>query len=138
MKVNLLALVFISLGTQLLFANDGKGQSVSDVMITLECKEASLRHVFTKIEKQSDFRFAYKREQVEKYRSISLEKDKRTLEETLNLVLRNTNLRYKLVNKNIVLLEKEKEGAIDEESVDAESEDGLAVNGDVRGKVRNS
>jgi TonB-linked SusC/RagA family outer membrane protein len=138
MKVNLLALVFISLGTQLLFANDGKGQSVSDVMIILECKEASLRHVFSKIEKQSDFRFAYKREQVEKYRSISLEKDKRTLEETLNLVLRNTNLRYKLVNKNIVLLEKEKEGAIDEERVNTESEDGLMVNGDIRGKVRNS
>jgi len=72
MKINLLALVFICLGTQLLIANDGRGQSISEVMITLECKEAKLRHVFAKIEKQSDFRFAYKREQVEKAKKNSI------------------------------------------------------------------
>jgi hypothetical protein len=137
MRINLLALVFICLGTQLLIANDGKGQSISEVMITLECKEATLRHVFAKIEKQSDFRFAYKREQVEKYRSISVEKDSRTLEETLNLVLRNTNLEYKLVNKNIILLEKEKESTNEEESVNGDSGAPFSVYGVVRGKVKN-
>jgi len=139
MKINLLALVIICLGTQLI-ANEGKGQSssVSDVRITLECKEVTLRHVFTKIEKQSDFRFAYKREQVEKYRSISLPKDNRTLEETLNLVLRNTSLRYKVVNNNIILFEKEKEFVAEDESDDAASDDPASVNGVIRGKVKNA
>jgi len=137
MKINLLALVFICSGTQLLIANDGRGQSISEVMITLECKEAKLRHVFAKIEKQSDFRFAYKREQVEKYRSISVEKDSRTLEETLNLVLRNTNLGYKLVNKNIILLEKENESANEVESVNGDSGAPFSVYGVIRGKVKN-
>ena len=137
MKLNLLALVIICLGTQLI-ANEGKGQSVSDVMITLECKEVTLRHVFAKIEKQSDFRFAYKREQVEKYRSINLAKDNRTLEETLNLVLRNTSLRYKVVNNNIILLEKEKEFVNDEESGNGDADHPSSLDGIVRGKVKNS
>ncbi|MBL7696818.1 MAG: SusC/RagA family TonB-linked outer membrane protein [Chitinophagaceae bacterium] len=138
MKLNLLALVIICVGTQLLIANDGKGQTISDVRITLECKEVALRHVFTKIERQSDFRFAYKRDQVEKYRSINLEKDNRTLEETLNLVLRNTNLGYRLVNKSIILFEKEKETSPGGETAIGNEEDPVSVNGVIRGKVRNA
>ena len=138
MKLNLLALIVICLGTQLLIANTGKGQTVSDVIITLECKGAALRQVFAKIEKQSDYRFAYKKDQVEKYRSISVAKDSRTLEETLNLVLRNTNLGYKLVNKNIILFEKEKVFTAVGESVNGISDNPYSAKGIIRGQVKNS
>lgn len=133
MKVNLTALLLIVLGMQLLIASPGRGQSLSAVMITLECNNASLKNVFSKIEKQSDFRFAYKKEQVEKYRSLTIEKQTRTLEETLNLVLSNTNLAYRVINKHIILVDKEPDDA-------AESGNdtlNLSVYGIVRGTVLN-
>lgn len=134
MKVNLTALLLITLGMQLLIASPGKGQSLTAVMITLECNKASLKNVFSKIEKQSDFRFAYRNEQVERYRSVTVEKQTRTLEETLNLVLEKTNLAYKVINKHIILIEKESAASQEprEDSAD------ISVTGVVRGSVLNA
>jgi TonB-linked SusC/RagA family outer membrane protein len=135
MKVNLLALLLITLGMQLLLASPGKGQTLAAEMITLECNKASLKAVFAKIEKQSDFRFAYKREQVEKYRSVTVQRETRTLEETLNLVLQNTNLAYKVINKHIILLEKESE---QHKELEPDTDAGiLSPDGVIQGKVTN-
>lgn len=136
MKVNLLALAVIVLGTNLLLASPGRGQSASSVFITLECKKATLRNVFSKIEKLTDFRFAYKKEHVERYRSINLAKETRTLEQTLNLVLDNTDLGYKLVNNNIILFVKEDSNARSEET--SRGAQVVVVDGTVRGKVSNT
>ena len=50
-----------------LFAESTKGQkSLENIFVTIELKESNLKEAFSKIEKLTDFQFAYKKERYEK------------------------------------------------------------------------
>src|SRR3984885_1516955 len=72
MKLTCLLFAMGCTGLQLLMANTGKSQELNEVRVSLELKNESLRSGFGQIEKQTDFRFAYNRQQVDTYHGLTL------------------------------------------------------------------
>jgi TonB-dependent starch-binding outer membrane protein SusC len=103
MKLTCLLVAMGCTGLQLLMANTGNSQELSDVRVSLELRNEPLRTAFTRIEQQSEFRFAYSRQQVDNYRSISLSRGSYTVEKALDLLLANTRLLYRLVANKIIV-----------------------------------
>src|SRR5580698_2412968 len=97
MKLTCLLVALGCTGLQLLMANTGKGQELSDVRVSLELRNEPLRTAFTKIEQQSAFRFAYNRKQVDNYQNVTLSRGNYTVEKALELLLANTPLLYRKV-----------------------------------------
>ena len=62
MKLTCLLVAMGCTGMQLLMANTGKSQELNEVRVSLELKNEPLRTAFTRIEQQTDFRFAYNRQ----------------------------------------------------------------------------
>ncbi|MEP7376944.1 MAG: TonB-dependent receptor [Chitinophagaceae bacterium] len=108
MKVSIVVVMSMLLTVQLLIASDGFGQPLNERQITLELRDVSLRNALNRIEKLSGFRMAYILEQVAKYKNISLGKDTRSVEATLQLILAATQLNFKLDNNTILIYPKEK------------------------------
>lgn len=103
MKLSCLLVAMGFTGVQLLMANTGKGQELSDVRVSLELRNEPLRTAFSQIEKQTDFRFAYNRQQVDTYSGVNLPRGNYTVEKALDLLLGNTHLLYRLVNNKIIV-----------------------------------
>src|SRR5580692_12906602 len=95
MKLTCLFVAMGCTGMQLLMANTGKSQELNEVRVSLELRNEPLRTAFTKIEQQTDFRFAYNRQQVDNYRNISISRGDYTVEKALELMLVNTRLLYR-------------------------------------------
>src|ERR1700761_7084764 len=102
MKLTCLLVAMGCTGMQLLLANSGKTQELSDVRVSLELRNEPLRTAFTRIEQQSAFRFAYNRKQVDNYPHVTLSRGNYTVEKALELLLANTQLIYRLGNNKIV------------------------------------
>ena len=107
MKLSCLLVALGCTGLQLLMANTGKSQELSDVRVSLELKNEPLRTAFTKIEEQSSFRFAYNRKQIDNYQNVTLSRGNYTVEKALELLLVNTPLLYRKVNNKIVVYRRE-------------------------------
>src|SRR5580704_6262126 len=103
MKLTCLIVAMGCTGLQLLMANTGKSQELSDVRVSLELRNEPLRTAFTKIEQQSVFRFAYNRKQVDNYQNVNLSRGSYTVEKALELLLVNTQLLFRKVNNKIII-----------------------------------
>ena len=136
MKLTCLLVALGCTGLQLLMANTGKSQELSDVRVSLELRNEPLRTAFTKIEQQSAFRFAYNRKQVDNYQNVTLSRGSYTVEKALELLLANTPLGYRKVNNKIIVYRTDdlSEGRTTGE-VQALKEEQEA--GTVKGKVTN-
>lgn len=106
MKLTCLLFSVTFAATQLLMAREGSGQNLNEVRIDLELKNESLKTAFSKIEKQTDYRFAYNKQQVDEYKNITLEKTNYFLDDLLGKILLNTKLSYKLVRNKIIIYEQ--------------------------------
>jgi len=134
MKLTCLLVAMGCTGLQLLMANTGNSQELSDVRVSLELRNEPLRTAFTRIEQQSEFRFAYSRQQVDNYRNISLSRGSYTVVKALDLLLANTHLLYRLVaNKIIVYRADDPAAARTARDVKAEDQEG----GTLKGKITN-
>ena len=94
------------LAIQIGMATPGICQNTDEVSVTLELNNESLKTAFKRIEKQTDFLFAFQPVQIIAYKNINLRKEKRTLTQTLELILKATNLGYRQVNYSIIIFEK--------------------------------
>jgi TonB-linked SusC/RagA family outer membrane protein len=103
MRLTCLLVAIGCTGLQLLMANSGKGQELREVRVSLELRNEPLRTAFSMIEKQTDFRFAYSRQQVDDYKSLTLSRGNYTVDKALELLLTGTRLLYKQVNNKIVI-----------------------------------
>jgi TonB-linked SusC/RagA family outer membrane protein len=103
MKLTCLLVAMGCTGMQLLLANTGKSQELSEVRVSLELKNEPLRTAFSRIEQQTDFRFAYNRQLVDNYRSVRLTRGDYTVEKALELMLVNTRLLYRQVSNKIIV-----------------------------------
>ena len=79
--------------------------------ITLKKRNAPLEKIFHEIEKQSGYQFFYKVSMVSKFKNIDIDVKKATLEETLAVILKNQPFTYEIINKTIVLKQKEEQVA---------------------------
>lgn len=107
MRSGFFYLLIVLVSSQLAFAKKGNGQSVEDVRVTLELKNSTLESAFKKIEGLTDFLFAYQPKHIEPYSNISLPKGRRSVSETLNIILEKTDLLFRQVDKNIIIYRKQ-------------------------------
>ena len=106
MKVNLFALCITMSSASFLFATNGRGQDLENTRVVLSLNHESLYKALMQIEKQSDFRFTYKQEEITGYSKLRVKKSSMTVKAGLDLVLHDTRLEYKQVGNYIVLTEK--------------------------------
>lgn len=99
---------------QILIAAPGDAQDLDEVTIRLELNNESLITAFKKIEKQCNFYFAYKEKQVKNAVNITIKGEKRTLRETLNLILANTGLSFKQLGNSIIIVKQGKSEVVKE------------------------
>lgn len=103
MKLTCLLFAIGCTGLQLLMANTGNSQELNEVRVSLELRNEPLRTAFTKIEQQTDFRFAYSRQQVDNYKSITLSRGSYTVDKALELLLANTHLLFRRLTNKIII-----------------------------------
>lgn len=101
-KIKLLCLAFLLLGTN---HSEAKNQipGLDDTFVTIELDGEPLLTAFKKIEESTPYKFSYKLDQVKKYQNLTLRKSKRTLKNTLDLLLANTDLHYEKIENSIVI-----------------------------------
>ncbi|WP_321480847.1 SusC/RagA family TonB-linked outer membrane protein [uncultured Bacteroides sp.] len=99
----ILSLAFIS---QLYFITTVQAQSL-DGKITFELQSKTLQQGLNELGKLSGFRIAYSIPQVSVYTNISIEKETRSVDATLKLLLSKTNLSY-TVKLNTIIITSQK------------------------------
>ncbi|MFY0652455.1 MAG: TonB-dependent receptor [Cyclobacteriaceae bacterium] len=84
--------------------NAQKVQSVGDVKVVLNLKNAPLETIFSHLESETDFYFSYSREDVNQSMNISLKKGKnQSMKEILMDISRQSGLKFRQVNRNIIV-----------------------------------
>ncbi|MGY0037149.1 STN domain-containing protein [Pedobacter sp. NJ-S-72] len=81
--------------------------SVYSQKITLRQKNVSIETVLKAIEKQSDYLFLYDNLELQSAAKISVDINEGSIEQVMDLCLKNQPLTYKVFEKNIVLKRKD-------------------------------
>ncbi|MBT1711321.1 SusC/RagA family TonB-linked outer membrane protein [Fulvivirgaceae bacterium PWU5] len=107
MRVSLFLWVSMAISLQLA-AFDTNGQSIDQIEVTLEFKNATLADVLTKIQSETKINFVYTPDQVDAINNINLARQRRTVKNLLETVLVETSITYKEVDGTVVLFKKKK------------------------------
>lgn len=112
MRVSVLVIFLLLFSIQVLLAKSAAGQNTRETYITLELKNTNLVTAFKKIEKLTDYLFAYQPQQVGSY-YVSIPKATRSVQATLELILTNTNLTFRQAGNNLIIyLKPEKDNMV--------------------------
>ena len=106
MRVSCICLFLSILSVQLLLAKSSIGQRLDETFITLQLKNSPLDAAFKKIEKSTDYRFAYQPRLVSAY-EVTISRATRSLSATLELILKGTNLSFRQAGNSIIIYQKE-------------------------------
>lgn len=106
MKLSCLLASAFLFGINMLIAAPGKAQRLEEVEVTVNLKRQSLKEGIKQIQQQSAFKFAYVAAQLSPYDDITLPAERRSVLQTLNLLLQNTALTWSLNANTIVITEK--------------------------------
>jgi TonB-linked SusC/RagA family outer membrane protein len=98
MKVTVLILF---LGVTTVFAIPGTAQQAK---VSLKMDDVALRDVFREIERQSDYDFFYNDQYIDLNSKVSVEEKSEPVSEVLNDLLRGTDLTYKLIEGNLIVI----------------------------------
>jgi TonB-linked SusC/RagA family outer membrane protein len=77
-----------------------------DSKVTYELKNKSLDEGLQLLGQLSKYKIAYSVQEMAKYKNITIEKAQRSVETTLDLLLSNTNLTYKVKDKTLLIVAK--------------------------------
>jgi TonB-linked SusC/RagA family outer membrane protein len=77
--------------------------------ITIKKKNTPLEQIFQDIEKQSAYRFFYKVSLTARFKNVDIDVKDATIEETMRVILKNQSLSYEIVDKTIVITQKNEE-----------------------------
>jgi TonB-linked SusC/RagA family outer membrane protein len=111
MKLTFYWCAIVLVTSQTLFAAATAAQSIKETAISMELKSSSLKTALKKLENASGFSLAYPSEKVGQYRSVTLNREMRSVHQTLKELLADTDLDFRQINRSIILFEKVKEGA---------------------------
>jgi TonB-linked SusC/RagA family outer membrane protein len=75
--------------------------------LSITLQNASVKEVLKHIENQSDFFFLYKNENIDVNRIVSIDIKDKTVEDLLDQLFKGTKVTYEVVNRQIVLVNKE-------------------------------
>ena len=105
MKLTALLLIFTG------FQAFSKGFSQDRINITL--KDVQLKYAITYIQQTTKYRFIYNDDLVSQNKNVSIDAKEATIEEVLNILFQSTNLRYHVMDNNLIVIsegdEKKKE-----------------------------
>nr|WP_176112891.1 TonB-dependent receptor [Sediminibacterium ginsengisoli] len=101
-------LLFLT-GALLLSAGSLKAQDINTHRVRIGLKGENLLRAITEIEKQSSFRFYYRKAEVEAVKELTIPAENRTIAETMTLLLKNTSLSFRQVDNNIFIEKKQTE-----------------------------
>lgn len=106
MKVNAALLMIILFAVGSLNASPGSAQTLAEVNVSVGMEKGTLRSAFSQIEKQTDFRFAYRNELISGFRNLSIPGENRSVKQTLDELLKGTGLNYKQVSNSIIIFKE--------------------------------
>jgi len=111
MRICAVPIIVLATSFQLFAATFVKSQGIDQTKVSLDVKNARLTDVFTKIEAQSNFHFAYQRNDVKDINNINLSEHDQTVADVLRMLFVNTSLSFKQVDKQIVISVESKSGS---------------------------
>ena len=88
------------------FCVSAKTTYSQNVKVNLDFTNASLTEVFREIEKQSEFRFFYNDMLLNTTKKVSFKANNKLIKDVLELIFNDTDMTYKLVDKYIVITNK--------------------------------
>lgn len=107
MKTGCRLFILILMSTQLLLGAVSNGQShTGDETIDCTFSRQSLKEAFTIIQQKTNYLFVYNEQVIAPYKTRELHARQKTVAWTVNELLRNTRLTYKIQNSKIIILEK--------------------------------
>ncbi|GMN11310.1 TonB-dependent receptor [Croceitalea sp. MTPC9] len=112
LKLNLkmkLSVLFIALTFFTMQANDTYGQLTK---LSLNAVDESILNLIEEIESTTEFRFIYRKKDVDLNRKISLKADNQTLESILGNIFQNTTTNFKIKDKRVYLIPYERKTKI--------------------------
>lgn len=112
MRLSLSTIICMLVSIHLLWAIPGKGQVLDEKKVTMEAANATLEKALNQLEKLSGFRIAYASENVVKYGRVSLDFATRSVSATLNALLNQTGLGYKLTDNTIMIVSRHEQPAV--------------------------
>ncbi|RAV98479.1 TonB-dependent receptor [Pseudochryseolinea flava] len=116
---SMLAALLITISTFQLHAVDTTGKN----SISLTFANARLEEVLLSVEKQSGYTFFYQSRSIDLSRKVTININEASLDETMKLIFKDSNIAYKIKGDQIVLRKKDKSGvtttAIDVEPVES-------------------
>lgn len=77
---------------------------IQDAPLSITSRNKTVSEVLNEIEKQSDYTFFYNNKQIDVNRRVSLRADDEDVYQVLAKVFEGTNITYKVVDKNIILM----------------------------------
>ncbi|WP_291127958.1 secretin and TonB N-terminal domain-containing protein, partial [Dysgonomonas sp. UBA7698] len=100
-----LSLTLLILSINVSFAAHSYAQQVT---LSLDIQNKKVVDVLDEIEKQSEFRFYYNNKLVDVDRTVSVKVKKKAVFSILDELFSNYNVEYKVIDKDIILTEKNK------------------------------
>jgi len=112
--IQILRIMKISILLLLICISGVYASSYSQVTkLTVHVKSATVKEVFNLIQEQSEFIIFYKDSQVDLNRKVNIDVDNSNVKHILDQIFTNTNLNYKIIERQIVITpDKEKSGTL--------------------------
>tara|TARA_R110002020_G_scaffold303939_2_gene519486 strand:+ start:113210 stop:116656 length:3447 start_codon:yes stop_codon:yes gene_type:complete len=93
-------------------AAPASGQSLKDVYLTTNLRDASITEVFLAIEKQTDFTFVFDSTLSETNQHFNIQADHESLDSILDKISQQTGFKFKQINNTITVLNSESQQTI--------------------------
>jgi ferric enterobactin receptor len=103
MRVSVVVTLIILTTFQILLATSTKGQDMRMEKVTVGLNHEDLVSGLKKIEQQTSLRFYYRRSDVQTLSDLNLTTGIRTVEKTLDELLKNTGFTFRQIDRNILL-----------------------------------
>lgn len=104
MRFSLFVFLSMLITSQWISASSLNGQNLEAVKVSLSLNNETLIHAFQKIEKQTSFRFMYRKEDVRHVRSVSHSGALVSLDQLLGAILIPNGLTYRQVGQRIMVM----------------------------------
>lgn len=103
MKVNAIILLILLFAVSTINASTVSAQALSEVKVTMGFNSSTLQSALTKIENETDFRFAFRKELIAGVKINRLDQKERSMKDVLDALLQGTGLGYKQINNSIII-----------------------------------
>jgi len=106
MRIGLLVFVFSFISLQLLFGFTLKSQDIKATPVTVGLNNESIHTALRRIEKQTSFRFFYRKSDIKELPVLSLPPASRTVEQTLQEIFQQSDFTFRQLEDNILIERK--------------------------------